>query len=151
MARMLIGACNPFLFFLLVPPIPVFRRSRPSTRRRSTSGCRLCLTCCCVRDCDFLAWFRFHHSGYPEPLLHVLFFPLPLLTRHIHRRLALSSAPTTAGFSPTPVDKLCFPLQLKFTSLCAFLFTCSTDFRDCFFNLRADLTILRPFFHLQAR
>ena len=34
------------------------------------------------------------------------------------RRLALSSAPTAAVFArPTPVDKLCFPLQLQFTSL----------------------------------
>ena len=38
-------------------------------------------------------------------------------TRHIRRRLALSSAPTAAVLSPTPVNELCFPLQLKFTSL----------------------------------
>ena len=40
-------------------------------------------------------------------------------TRPISRRLALSSVLSAAVFlSPTPVDKLCFPLQLKFTSLC---------------------------------
>ena len=37
---------------------------------------------------------------------------------HIRRRLAPSSAPTTAiSFSPTPVDKFGYPFQLKFTSL----------------------------------
>ena len=38
-------------------------------------------------------------------------------TRHISRRLALSSAPTAAGFTPYARRQLCFPLLLKFTSV----------------------------------
>jgi len=38
-------------------------------------------------------------------------------TRHASRRLALPPPLPLRFLSPTPVDKLCFPLQLKFTSL----------------------------------
>ena len=42
---------------------------------------------------------------------------IPRLPGHISRRLALSSAPTAAVLKPYARDKLCFPLQLQFTSL----------------------------------
>ena len=71
-------------------------------------------------------------NGYLLPVFHRVHEPSPSRSplqpcarshiRHISRRLAPSSASTAAGiFSPTPVDKLLFPAEIKIHLSCFIL------------------------------